>query len=277
MHFRANTRIFVYPVSMLTQERKSHLLAILDRDGKIEAKAVAKALGLSDDTIRRDLRELAAAGKLQRVHGGALPTSPADADLSTRKGIASVSKQAIGKAAAGLIKPGQLVMLDGGTTALQIVAHLPQDMKLTVVTHSPTIAVALEALTSVRVVMIGGNLFRHSMVCVGAAAIDAMSHIRADIYFMGVTGIDTDAGLSTGDLEEAHIKKSLSQRAADTIVLASSEKLLVASQYIITPLGDVSGVIVDSDTPPSFTQQLRSQGLDVHIAELASNSKFQTC
>ena len=249
---------------MLTLERKAHLLSILARTGKIEAKTVARELGLSDDTIRRDLRELAAAGKLQRVHGGALPTSPADADLTSRQHIAPHSKQAIGKTAASLVKPDQIIIIDGGTTALQLVKHLPADQRNTVITHSPTIAVALEHHTQIKVIVIGGVLFRHSMVNVGSAAIDAMSHLRADTFFMGVTGVDIDAGLSTGDLEEAHIKKALSQRSADTIVMASAEKLQVASPYVVMPLNDASGIIVDKAAPKVFTDRIRSNGLEVY-------------
>lgn len=258
------SRIYVYCYPMLTQERKTYLLKLLLEEGKIEAKAVAAELCLSDDTIRRDLRELASAGKLQRVHGGALPTAPADADLATRHSIASESKQEVGKTAAGLVKPNQVVIIDGGTTALQIINHLPIDQTNTIITHSPTIAAALEPYTSITVIMIGGILFRHSMVNVGAAAIDAMSHLRADTYFMGVTGVDVDAGLSTGDLEEAHVKKALSQRAADTIVLASAEKLKVASTYVVMPLNSATGIVVDSSTSKSFTKLMRKKGLDVY-------------
>lgn len=252
---------------MLTQERKAHLLAILKQDGKIEAKKVASQLGLSDDTIRRDLRELAAAGKLQRVHGGALPTSPAEGSLRTRSSIATESKQRIGKKAAQLIKPDQIVILDGGTTTLQLIKHWPKDQKNTVVTHSPTVAVALEPYTSINVIMLGGVLFRHSMVNIGAATVDAMAHIRADSYFMGVTGVDTVAGLSTGDLEEAHIKNALSTRAADTFVLASSEKLQVASPYVVMALKRASGIVLDRTTPKPLTRQMRKAGLDVYLAD----------
>jgi len=252
---------------MLTQERKTYLLKRLQRDGKIEAKAVAEGLGLSDDTIRRDLRELAAAGKLQRVHGGALPMVQADADLTARREIATHSKQAVGKAAAALIKPGQVVIVDGGTSALQLISHLPIGQKNTVVTHSPTIASALENHTSVTVIMIGGILFRHSMVNVGAAAIDAMSKLRADTFFMGVAGVDVDAGLTTGDLEEAHVKKALSERATETIVMASAEKLNVASTYVVMPVKSVSGIVVDSATPKSFVKSMKTNGLDVYEAE----------
>jgi len=218
---------------------------------------------VSIDTIRRDLRELAAAGKLQRVHGGALPKSPAEANLHLRQTIASQSKKAIGKTAAQLVKPGQVVIIDGGTTAMQLVQHLSPELNITVVTHSPTIAVALAPLTNINVIMIGGTLYRHSMVNVGAAAIEAVSHINADTYFMGVTGVDVNAGLSTGCLEEAHTKKALSKRSAETIVLASAEKLSVASPYVVMPLNDASGIVLDSSVSSSFKKLMHKSGLDV--------------
>jgi len=248
---------------MLTQERKQYLLEVLKQQGKIEAKAIAAELGLSDDTIRRDLRELASAGKLQRVHGGALPKSPADADLETRQSIASQSKQQTGRIAAGLIEPEQVVIIDGGTTAMQLVQNLPPDQRNTIVTHSPTIAVALAPYPCIKVIMIGGTLFRHSMVNVGAATVEAVSHIHADTFFMGVTGVDVEAGLSTGDLEEALVKRALSRRAADTIIMASSEKLGVASPYVIMPLDNASGIVLDRKTPSSFKKLMKKAGLDV--------------
>jgi DeoR/GlpR family transcriptional regulator of sugar metabolism len=251
---------------MLAQERKQYLLNRLNREGRIEAKAISIELNLSEDTIRRDLRELASAGLLQRVHGGALPRSLAEGDLETRAGISSDSKREIGKTAAELIKPGQVVIIDGGTTALQLVRHLPLTQKNTVITHSPTIAVALADHKSITVIMIGGTLFRHSMVNVGSATVEAMSHLRADIFFMGVTGVDVDAGLSTGDFEEAHVKKNLSQRAAETIVLASSEKLEVASPYVVMPLEEASGVVVERTTPMRLRKAIKQRGLDVFLA-----------
>ncbi len=250
---------------MLTEERKTFLLDTLAIDGRIEAKAVAKELGLSDDTIRRDLRELAAAGKLQRVHGGALPTSPADADLNARKAIASKSKQEIGKTAASLIKPGQVVIIDGGTTALELTKNIPKNQENTVITHSPTVAVALAAHVKTKVIMIGGTLFRHSMVNVGAATVEAASRIRADFFFMGVTGVDINAGLSTGDMEEAHIKRALSQRAAETVVMASSEKIGVASTYVVMPLEQASGIVLGQNTPMQLRKDIKKLGLEVFV------------
>src|SRR5215813_4024561 len=124
---------------MLTSQRKQYILNILRRDGQVVAKTLSQELGLSEDTIRRDLRELAQEGLLQRVHGGALPASPAIADFAGREQIFMESKVAIGRAAAGLIKPGQVVILDGGTTCVQVARHLPPNLQATIVTHSARI------------------------------------------------------------------------------------------------------------------------------------------
>ena len=129
---------------MLTEQRKHLLLQRLKGDGRIVAKQLSAELGLSEDTIRRDLRELAAAGLLQRVHGGALPASPTIANLDARRSMAVEEKQRLGRAGAALVEPGQIVFIDGGTTNLELVRHLPLDLKATIITHSPIIAAALE-------------------------------------------------------------------------------------------------------------------------------------
>lgn len=248
---------------MLTSQRKNEILSMLRQRGQVEAKALAAHYGVSEDTIRRDLREMAAEGLLQRVHGGALLASPAEANLTQRQHIAMGSKAQVAAAARRLIAPGQIVILDGGTTCAELARSLPRDVPLTVVTHSPTIAVALAEHERIEVVLIGGRLFRHSMVAVGAAALEALSHVRADLYFMGVTGVHPDAGFSTGDFEEAYIKRALSAHAAETVVLASSEKLGVASAYKIGDLGMAASLVVDGAPSPELGAALAGAGVSV--------------
>ena len=239
---------------MLTTHRKQQILSLLKRNGQVIAKDVSQSMGVSEDTIRRDLRELAQEGLLQRVHGGALPASPAVADFAGRELLTPDGKVAIGRAAAKMIHPGQVVILDGGTTARQVARHIPLDLKATVVTHSPTIALELVNHPDVDVILIGGRMFKHSVVAVGAAAIEAIAQIHADTYFMGVTGIHPKTGLTTGDYEEAAVKRALSHAAAETIVLASSEKLNAASPYAVVSLAEISGIITEQGAPASLTR-----------------------
>lgn len=253
---------------MLNKQRKQYILDILKRDGQIIAKNLSEELGLSEDTIRRDLRELAQEGLLQRVHGGALPASPAVVDFAGREEILHESKAIVGRAAAHLIQEGQVIMLDGGTTAVQVARHLPRNLHATIVTHSARIVMELIDFPDIEVILIGGRLFKHSIVSVGAAAIEAIGRIRADIYFMGVTGVHPEAGLSTGDLEEAYVKHALCKQAAETFVLATREKLGAASQYLICPLEEVTGLIVESDIPDEQVAPFAERGLSIIRAEV---------
>ncbi len=251
---------------MLTAQRKRLVLARLAADGQLIAKDLANELGISEDTIRRDLRELAQAGKLQRVHGGALPSSAALADLRVREQVSIADKVELGRAGASMIRSGQVVILDGGTTCIQVARHFAPDLRATIVTHSPNVAIEAAGHPHVDIIVLGGRLFRHSMVSVGAAVIDAAARLRADLYFMGVTGVHPDAGLSTGDAEEAAVKRALHERAAETIVLASTEKLMAASPFDVAPLGELSVLVVPARTPERTLRALRSGGAKVRRA-----------
>ena len=251
---------------MLTTQRKKLLLERLAAEGQLVARTLALEFDTSEDTIRRDLRELAAEGKLQRVHGGALPASPAMGDMAVREQVSTIDKLALGRYGASLVQPGQVVILDGGTTALQVARHLAPELRATIVTHSPTVAVELARHRHVDVRMLGGRLFRHSMVNVGADVIAAAARLRADLFFLGVTGVHPEAGLSTGDAEEAAVKRALMARAAETVVLASPEKLMAASPFVVAPLSEASLVCVARATPERVTRALRAGGVRVRKA-----------
>jgi DeoR/GlpR family transcriptional regulator of sugar metabolism len=234
---------------VLTEGRKRAILDRLERDGQVSSAVLARDIGVSEDTIRRDLRDLAEQGRLQRVHGGALPASPAVADFAGRMELNPDAKAVIGRAAAAMVRPGQVVLIDGGTTAAQVARHLPRDLAATVVTHSPSTALELVDHPRVEVLLLGGRLFKHSVVAVGAETAESLRQINADLCFLGVTGVHSEAGLTTANAEEAAIKRLLIERAAETWVLASSEKLGAASPFVIASLAEVAGLIVERDAP----------------------------
>ncbi|QOI57660.1 DeoR/GlpR transcriptional regulator [Rouxiella badensis subsp. acadiensis] len=205
----------------------------------------------------------AAEGLLQRVHGGALPVSEAIAPFEERKSVRISSKRLIAQKAASLIQRGQVVIIDGGTTTGEMLTFLPRDLPFTVVTHSPSIAVGLIDYPLIDVILIGGRLFKHSMVTVGASMMDAISRINADIFFMGVTGVHKSAGFTTGDYEEACVKKALSDRAAETVVMVSAEKLNSASAFKIGDLSLASTLIVDGELDTEISEALRSRQIAV--------------
>ena len=248
---------------MLRAQRQEWLVDRLGRDGRLVAKDIAVELDVSEDSVRRDLRELAAAGLCQRVYGGALPVSPAVADYATRREVAVASKERVAAAAAALVRPGGVAILDGGTTTLAVVAALPRDLEATIVTHSPTIATALADHPGVEVQVLGGRLFRHSMVTCGAAAVEAAQGISADVFLLGVTGVHHEAGLTTGDADEAAMKRALSRRAADTFVLASVEKVGAASPFLVLPVSDVSGIVTDAPADDPTIARIAATGTRV--------------
>jgi DeoR/GlpR family transcriptional regulator of sugar metabolism len=161
------------------------------------------------------------------------------------------------------VRPGQTVVVDGGTTALQLARHLPVDLSATVVTHSPTIAVELATHPSVEVIIVGGRLFKHSVVASGAAAHEAIGRISADVFFLGVTGIHPTAGLTTGDADEAAIKRAWSRRSGETYVLGSGEKIGTASTFEVVPLDAVTAVLTDAAAPERGVAELRDAGVEV--------------
>jgi len=248
---------------VLAAQRRDLLVNRLQRDGRLVAKDMAAELGVTEDSVRRDLRELAAAGLCQRVYGGALPVSPAVVDYAARSVVAVESKQRVAAAAARLIQPGTTGLLDGGTTTLAVARALPADLTLTVVTHSPTIAAALVDHPTVEVYVLGGKLFKHSAVTCGAAASEAAQLIQADLFLLGVTGVHPEAGLTTGDPDEAAMKRTLAGRAADTYVLASREKLGAASPFSVLPLASVTGISTDAPPEHPALTQLRRAGVQI--------------
>ena len=246
---------------MLTAERRQYILKMLDQDGKVVARQLSEELGLSEDTIRRDLRDLAAEGQLTRVHGGALPISPAVANFNVRQEQAPEAKATFARVAARLVHSGQVVFLDGGTTNLQVAQHLPKDLDATIITNSPPVAVALTEHPGIDVVLLGGHLLKPSIVTIGTATLQEISMVRADIYFLGICSLHPELGISTGNLEEAYLKRAMIERAADVIALVSPEKLNTAAPYFVGPLNELSEIITERSVAEELLGPYRSLGI----------------
>jgi DeoR/GlpR family transcriptional regulator of sugar metabolism len=251
---------------VLTEERRRHIVERLRRDGKIVASDLSSDLDVSEDTIRRDLRELAAAGLLQRVHGGALPRTPTNPSYTVRQGESPQAKDAIARAAARLVRPGQVILLDAGTTTLQVAHHLPADLRATVVTNSPPVAIALAAHEAVDVIVAGGRLYKESLANIGAATIEALGRIRTDICFLGVAGLHPDAGISVLAYEEADVKRAMVDGAGEVVALASAEKLGTAAPYVVGPLDLLTQIVTERMAPNEVVEPYRMLGLSIVLA-----------
>jgi DeoR/GlpR family transcriptional regulator of sugar metabolism len=248
---------------MLTAERRQYILSILHRDGKIVAKDLSEELNLSEDTIRRDLRDLAGDGLLLRVHGGALPYSPATANFASRQEQAAAAKISIARVAARLVRPGQVIILDAGTTTLQVAQNLPMDLHATVITNNPPIAAALSDHSGLEVILLGGRLLKSSLATIGTTTIEELRRIRADLCFLGICSLHPEVGISTNYLEEADLKRAMIECSAETIALASPEKLNTAAPYLVGPLTELTEIITESSVSDEILQPYRDLGITI--------------
>jgi DeoR/GlpR family transcriptional regulator of sugar metabolism len=246
---------------MLTEERRRTILGHLERDGKVVVAELVDALGVSEDTVRRDLRELAAHGRLQRVHGGALPAAPAGGTFAERLEVAPERKAALAEAALPVLEGARVILIDGGTTALELARRLPGQKACTVLTNAPPVAVALADHPRVEVVLIGGRLLKPSLVTVGADAVDALRRVRADVAVLGVCSLHAEAGVSTPDREEAEVDRAMVAAAAEVLALATADKLGTASPWVVAELSDLTHVVTDGDA--AATAPLEAAGVTV--------------
>ena len=249
--------------SLLSAERRQAILAGLARDGKVVAARLVAELGVSEDTIRRDLRELAAQGLVQRVHGGALAPAPQPGSFTHRAETCTAEKAALAAAGATVLGRARVVLLDGSTTNLELARRLPAEPVRTVLTNSPPIATALADHPTAQVVMIGGRLDKRAQVTVGATAVDFIRTVRADACVLGVCALHPEAGLSTDDLEEAQVKRAMVAASADVIALATADKLSAGSPYLVAPVAELTHLVAEAAAPDELLDPYRARGVTV--------------
>jgi DeoR/GlpR family transcriptional regulator of sugar metabolism len=251
---------------MLTEERRQLILERLRRDGKVVAVELSSSLAVSPDTVRRDLRELAEAGLLRRVHGGALPPAVGARPYSVRREQAPEAKAAIARATATLVRKGQVILLDAGTTPLEVARHLPPDLDATVITNSPPVAVALANHPSVEVNVLGGTLAKDPQALVGAATIEALRSVRADVLVLGLCSLHPEVGITVMDIEESYVKRAMIANAAEVVAVSSADKLGSAASYVIAPLDELTYLVTERSAPENQLAEYRARGIEVVLA-----------
>src|SRR3954452_23686315 len=242
---------------MLSEERRQEILERLDRDGKVVVAQLSASLDVSLDTVRRDLQELAEAGRVRRVHGGALPPALGSRPYAVRREQAPAAKAAIARATARLLRNGQVIVLDAGTTTLEVARHLPHDLHATVITNSPPIAVALAEHPSVEVTVLGGTLDKGAHALTGAATVAALNAVRADVLILGVCSLHPEIGITVLDLEESYVKRAMIANSAEVVAVSAADKLGSAGPYVIAPLEELTYVVTERDAAPEHLEGFR--------------------
>jgi DeoR/GlpR family transcriptional regulator of sugar metabolism len=251
--------------AMLTEERRHVILERLRTDGKLVAAELSAALDVSPDTVRRDLRELADAGLLRRVHGGALPPAVGAVSYAARLEQAPDAKAAIARSTVRLLRTGQVILLDAGTTTLEVARHLPPELEATVITNSPPIAIELAEHERIEVVVLGGSLAKDAKALVGAATVEALRSVRADVLVLGVCSVHPEIGITVLDHQESHVKRAMIANAAEVVAVSSAEKLGSAAPYVIAPIEELTYLVTDEDAPERL-DPYRHAGVEVVLA-----------
>jgi DeoR/GlpR family transcriptional regulator of sugar metabolism len=227
-------------------DRHAEILAALDGAGRVVSADVAAHLGVSIDTVRRDLAELEALGVLRRVHGGAVRPAPGPRRFADRVGREDESRVTIAGLAIGLVPRDGVVAFAGGTTAVLLAQRLPRDLDVAVVTSSPDVALALREHPTVEVDLLGGRLHRASQTVTGGDTIAQLQAMRPDACVVSACGVDPGVGVTFRERDEALVVRTMIARSARSIVLASAGKLGSASPYVVAPASDVDVLVTDA-------------------------------
>jgi len=232
---------------LLTEERLDHIRALLTSSGTVLASDLAARFGVSDDTIRRDLRELARLGFCRRVYGGALLPSPDAGTLAVRSSAQQDSKARLARAAVELVKDGQTVFIDAGSTNLAIARALPRDQRLTVVTNAPAVATALSDHPNHTVMMLGGAYDQAKGACLGPQTVREASRIFADMVILGACGVDATIGVTALDAGEAEVKRTMLAQSSLLLIAATSDKLGTVAPFRIAETQRIDHLLVEND------------------------------
>ena len=229
---------------MLKKERHAFIIRQINLHNKVLSSDLSLQLQVSEDTVRRDLNELAEAGKILKVHGGALSKS-FHFPYEQKDIYARDSKKEVARKAISLISEGMVVLTGGGTTMLEMARLIPDDLEATFFTISPLVALELAERKLLTVILLGGQLSKNSQVNMGAKTVSDLSEIRVDLCFLGANGIDLKEGITDSDWEVVQVKKAMIRSSARSAILCIGEKLNSVQKMKICGLNAIDYLITD--------------------------------
>lgn len=248
---------------MLKNERHHFILEQIRLNNKVLSNELSQELQVSEDTIRRDLRELAENGQIRKVHGGAIPRSPVPFNFSDRVNLSQTDKQHIVTEAVNFVKSGQVLILDGGTTNQMVARQFPANLEITVYTNSLPVAIELLHHPSIEVILLGGKLMKDSQTTLGLEVVEAIQKVRADILMLGICSLHSQIGITLPYREEAQVKTAMIRSAHQVMALATSDKLETAESYVVESIEKVDILITDEKIIPSLKKLYGQFGIQV--------------
>ncbi len=245
-------------------ERAQVVLELLREHGRVSSGDLAVRFGISEDSIRRDLRELASQGLCKRVYGGAVRASEEVPSFDQRAQQGVSGKVGLASGICALLQPGQTVFLDAGTTNLAVAHNLPERSDLTLITNSPQIAIAAGQRCGVQVQLIGGLFSPEAGGVLGAEAVLQLQGLRMDVCVPGACALDALTGVWATNAEEAALKRQLIASSSRVIVAASAEKLGTEGSHHIVGLSEVDDLVINTGTSESHLKAFAKWGVRVH-------------
>ncbi len=251
---------------MTAEERRQQLSDFVARRGFADLSVMVAELGVSESTVRRDLSALEAEGVLRRTHGGAVFVSDRFSVLnySAREETAAAEKQAIGQSAASMVRDGETILLDGGTTTFQVARQL-MARSLQVVTNSLPIANLLGNATNVELIFIGGYIYPRTGVALGPVAQQALASIHVNKAFMGAAGIVED-GIYNANVLMVEVEQQMIRSADEVIILADRSKFGRRALARLCGWDAIDRVISDDRLDPKWQQVVREAGAEIIVA-----------
>ena len=248
-------------------ERQLQILQLVERQQRISVANICEQDAVSEATARRDLETLAAEGKVQRVHGGAiaLTQAPPEQPILQRQDEQAQEKMRIGQAAAALVHDGETVFLGSGTTVLQVARALRERKQLTVLTNSLPVVNTMAGLENITVIVLGGMLRDSELSFIGHITEQALAEVRADKVFIGTRAISVEQGLTNDYLPETLTDRAILNIGRDIVIVADHTKCGVISTAFLAPLNAMHTLVTDGGTDVEFVTALKQKGINVLV------------
>lgn len=248
---------------MLKRERQAYILHQINLRNKVMSADLSLDINVSDDTIRRDLYELAEAGKLIKVHGGALSTSFHNGHLAKRDVYSYTQKRLIAQKAASLIKDGMFVITGGGTTIIEMARALPHNLRATFISGSVPAIFEYMNHPNIDVIVIGDKVSKNSKITVGLEAISRIKAIKADLCFLGINAINLENGVSDNDWDVVQIKKAMVESSQKLICLTIAEKINSQQPIQVCDHSKINTLITELSPDDALLKPYREAGIRV--------------
>ncbi|AQX09922.1 DeoR/GlpR family DNA-binding transcription regulator [Elizabethkingia ursingii] len=247
---------------MLKYDRLQTILDITNREGSVSFQELCKKLTVSEDTIRRDIKELDTRDLLRAVRGGAHSIIQKKHHYRDREKEGLEEKRIIAEKALSLIRTDQVLFFDGGTSVLELTKILPKDLKVTIITNSFPVASIIEDHPSVELIFLGGRLYKSAFTTFGNVTLESITGFKADLYFFGVCSVTTE-NLYGAYLEDAEVKKAMIKQSKQIIGLCTSDKLDTESNFIIDKTSKLDIIITEKDNTSPQVSKYIAQGIEM--------------